>query len=493
MNAMTGHSSQGILVLGMHRSGTSAATRVLNLLGAGLGARMMPPMPGSNEKGFWENLDAVDIDDRLLTGIGRSWHDVRAMPEGWMESVAATDAHAAITRLVRTDLATSPLWAVKDPRMCRLAPLWLRALADCGVRPNVLFVVRHPLEVAASLEARDGWSRARSLLLWTQHIIEAEQATRGCPRVMVTFDQILGDWAATMTRVSRALGVSWPRSLDEARAEIDGFLDVGARHHAAAADRADAATDTGALPTAVAELFERCARLSADDDGGWRDFQAFADEFQRFAALYGACMDDFIGYATAATGRVQHAGTLPRPREHALKQQAAQLSRALAALPSEGGDLAAVRECLSQHAGLVERLSQAVESQWARIASLEALLFAEHQSSRAVIAGESHTIRSVIAEEARAMKSVFADELRTVSSALNDELRTVGSALAEKLQAVRSDLTEKSLSLNQNVEELTRRLGGQADAISGLEHELAKVRRGLVVPTLRRWLGRSDV
>ncbi len=507
MNAMTGHSSRAILVLGMHRSGTSAVTRVLNLLGAGLGTRLMPPMPGSNEKGFWENLDAVDIDDRLLTGIGRSWHDVRDMPDGWLDSVAAADADAAITRLIRTDLATSPLWAVKDPRMCRLAPLWLRALADCNVRPGILFVVRHPLEVAASLQARDGWSRARSLLLWMQHVLEAERATRGCPRVMVTFDQILEDCSGSMARVSRALGVTWPRSFDEARGEIEAFLDVGARHHEAKAAPADAAAEPGILPTLVAEVFARCAHLSTDDgDGVWRDLQGLADEFQRFSALYGACMADFVGYATAATGRVQHAGTLPEKaltEPSPLLQQSREVSRALAALGSAGGDLEAVTQCLGQHAGLVERLSQTVEGQWARIASLEALLFAEHQSLRAVLAGESHVVRSAVAGESQAVKSVLADglqalrstlaaEAQTLRSALAVDLQSLGSALAGESRTVRSELAEKSLSARQELEKLALLVAGQADAIRGLEHELTKVRRGLVLPTLRRWLRRPD-
>src|SRR5262245_33726756 len=149
MDVTTRKSSRAILVLGMHRSGTSAVTRVLNLLCASLGARLMAPVPGDHEKGYWGNQDAVDINERLLSGIGRSWHDVRDMPHGWQQSAAASDAYAAMTRLVEVEFASSSLWAVKDPRICRLAPIWLRALADCGVRPGVLLVVRHPREVAA--------------------------------------------------------------------------------------------------------------------------------------------------------------------------------------------------------------------------------------------------------------------------------------------------------------------------------------------------------
>ncbi len=87
---MTEH--QAILVLGMHRSGTSALTRVLNLLGAELGSRLMPAVSGNNENGFWENQDAVDIHEALLSDLGRNWHDIREMPAGWAASDAAARA-----------------------------------------------------------------------------------------------------------------------------------------------------------------------------------------------------------------------------------------------------------------------------------------------------------------------------------------------------------------------------------------------------------------
>jgi chromosome segregation ATPase len=148
-----------------------------------------------------------------------------------------------------------------------------------------------------------------------------------------------------------------------------------------------------------------------------------------------------------------------RPDADALRHHARDLNRALTALTADGADLAAVIRSLSLHAGLVERLGRAVDEQWARIASLEALLFAEHQSLRAVVAGESHRIRS--------------------------------TATAES-EAARSELNENARLVHEEVDKLAQLLTGQADAIRSLQNELAGVRRGLVLPTLRRWLGRAD-
>jgi len=485
-----GQRSQAIVVLGMHRSGTSAVTRVVNLLGAELGQRLMPPMPNSNEMGFWENLDAVDVDERVLTGIGRSWHDVRHMPPGWLESAAADEGRAAIRLLVETHFRATPLWAVKDPRMCRLMPLWLPVLVELGVEPHILFVVRHPLDVAASLYARDGWPHTRSLLLWLQHVLEAEHATRGCRRVIVSYDQVLHDWSHAMGLVGQRLHLTWPRPVDDARAEIDAFLDVGSRHHERTSPASDASGEAAGLPPLVAEVFEQCVRACASESA-WREIEKSSDAFHRFSALYGVCLDDFIGYANRVTGRVQHAGTIPpaaRPKPGAVLDGARDVSRALAALTTEDADVGTVTRTLQLHAGLVERLGRTVEEQWARIASLEALLFAEHQSMRSVLAGESHRIRSAVNTESASVRSGTA----TGQQAVLARLETLRSSMVDEAQAMRSELKESAQLVREEVEKLSRDVAEQTDAIRRAQEELARVRRGPVVRTLRRWLRRSD-
>src|SRR5262245_28507197 len=374
----------------MHRSGTSAVTRVLNLLGAGLGSRLMAPVAGDNEKGYWENLDVLDINERLLAGIERSWHDVRDMPDGWQESIAASDGYAAIKRFVKEEFATSPLWAVKDPRLCRLAPIWLRALEDCDVQPAVLFVVRHPLEVAASLYVRNGWSRARSMLLWTHHVLEAERATRGCPRAVVSYDQILTDWCGTMARVSDALGVAWLRTFDKARPEIDAFLDVGQRHHHTWPAQAAAAAAAGVVPALVAETFEQFVGLSTKDDG-WQHLQGLADEFERSSAVYGLCFDDFVRYtSTAAESGPGRAANMPGGVISEL-DRLQHVSDPLSMEPrsSDRANFDAVSQCLGQQAALLEQLNHLVTEQGGRIGLLQDVLAVKSEGQRWLLGDRS--------------------------------------------------------------------------------------------------------
>lgn len=221
---------QAILVLGMHRSGTSAAMRVINLLGASLGSELLPPAT-DNPLGFWEHRGVVRIHDELLAALGRSWHDLRALPDGWLVSEAAVLARRQLVDLLQREFSEAPLWAVKDPRLCRLLSLWHLVLGDLNTKAHAVFVLRHPDEVARSLQARDGMPIKYTRLSWLEHMVEAELASRDLSRAVVGYDNLLHDWAGCMQRLADELALQWPVPIDKARAEVERFLSSDARHH----------------------------------------------------------------------------------------------------------------------------------------------------------------------------------------------------------------------------------------------------------------------
>src|SRR5690606_18875654 len=155
--------SQGLLVLGMHRSGTSALARVLGLCGADLGSRVASAGAG-NETGHWEDSFAVELHDRLLSQFGATWDSPFALPRGWLDSAQGAEAVAGIAGYLRGNRALHPLWASKDPRLCLFAPAWTRAADEAGMPLAAVMVLRDPAEVAGSLAARDGIARGRGLL-----------------------------------------------------------------------------------------------------------------------------------------------------------------------------------------------------------------------------------------------------------------------------------------------------------------------------------------
>ena len=221
-----------LLVLGMHRSGTSALTRVLNLLGASLGDDLMPP-GHDNPLGFWEHQGIVSVHEALLVALERRWDDPRPMPDGWLQSEPARDAGAAIAAILQRDFAGVRVWAVKDPRLSRLMPLWRRVLADLGIEPRVLLVSRHPQEVADSLLRRDGLPVAIAELLWARYLLDAARGSEGCRRILVAYDDLLDDWPAAVRRIDQTLALGLVVDADQAR-DIDSFLSPQLRHHRAA-------------------------------------------------------------------------------------------------------------------------------------------------------------------------------------------------------------------------------------------------------------------
>jgi hypothetical protein len=182
-----------ILVLGMHRSGTSALARVLNLLGADLPSDLLGANH-SNPEGHWESVRAIEINDALLHALGRRWDDIRELPAGWLERPETDSARQQVRAFVDRELRHAPLSVLKEPRLCHLAPLWLQVLDEAGIETRVVIPVRHPAEVAFSLARRDGIAIGRGLLMWVQHLLDAEAASRDRPRVLSHFDALLADW-----------------------------------------------------------------------------------------------------------------------------------------------------------------------------------------------------------------------------------------------------------------------------------------------------------
>src|SRR5580692_5095072 len=156
------------MVLGMHRSGTSALTRLLALRGATLPEDMIRPGV-DNEIGFWEPRQIVAIHDEILQSAGSSWDDVAALPHAWFSSDVASRFRQRLGVALDRTFGDAPLFALKDPRLCLLLPLWLSLLDERGIAPLPVISVRNPLEVAASLGRRDSFSESKSLLLWLKY------------------------------------------------------------------------------------------------------------------------------------------------------------------------------------------------------------------------------------------------------------------------------------------------------------------------------------
>lgn len=177
-----------VLVLGMHRAGTSALARALVRQGLAVPGEVVPA-GRDNPAGYWEPRSIVELHDDFLHAIGRTWSDPRAFEEDAFAGSAAREARERIRRWIGAELAAGGPFVMKDPRMCRLLPLWDDVMAEWEAL-HVLLVFRSPLSVVDSLRKRDAFSPEKSLLLWLRHYLEAELATRGFERSWVRFEEL---------------------------------------------------------------------------------------------------------------------------------------------------------------------------------------------------------------------------------------------------------------------------------------------------------------
>ncbi|MFG1464826.1 hypothetical protein V5F77_18245 [Xanthobacter sp. DSM 24535] len=212
-----------LVVLGMHRSGTSSLAGTLVHLGATAPKTLMPPTQ-HNEQGYFESTRIQQLNDAILESGGSNWADWRAFNPRWKDTGVARTFSETLRETIQDEFEGAPLILVKDPRICRLAPFWFEGLRSAGYTPRALLPVRNPLEVALSLRKRDELPIAHGLLIWLRHVLDAEHASRTGPRDIIPWRMLLTDWRGTVETSSARLNIVWPRLSDFSANEIDRFL-----------------------------------------------------------------------------------------------------------------------------------------------------------------------------------------------------------------------------------------------------------------------------
>jgi len=231
-----------ILVLGMHRSGTSALARLTNFMGAALPRHLMPANE-ANPRGYWESAPLVELHDQLLSALDSSWDDWRTPGARWKESDAAARFAGRLRLAIDEEYGNAPLVVLKDPRLCRTLPYWMSILEKSGIRSAPVLIVRNPLEVAESLRERDGMPFEKAMLLWLRHNLDAEFETRHLQRNIVTFDALLEDWKLLAVQTAGRLGITWPRQPMDAAHDMRDFLDLELHNHRATQAELEAHTE----------------------------------------------------------------------------------------------------------------------------------------------------------------------------------------------------------------------------------------------------------
>ncbi|MGA8277477.1 MAG: glycosyltransferase [Rhodanobacteraceae bacterium] len=186
-------SNHPILVLGMHRSGTSAVTGVLELMGAWVGDEdnVLPAHPADNPTGYRERVDVLIQHDRMLEELGFAWDRLAGFDPMSIDQGTRRKFAAALSRIVGTIDSGGRPWALKDPRLCVLLPLWRELLE----KPAFVVVVRDPSEIAASMHRshRGGYPTPYLYALWEKYMRTLLDSLDGERALFVSYSTLLSE------------------------------------------------------------------------------------------------------------------------------------------------------------------------------------------------------------------------------------------------------------------------------------------------------------
>jgi hypothetical protein len=224
-----------VVVLGMHRSGTSALTGLLQRMGLWAGEEEdFPLADGHNQTGYWEHRGVWSVDEAILQTLGASWAEVADLDLSRLEKGVRARLRERAREIVR-DLDGHGSWVIKDPRLCLLFPFWREILEN----PFCILIYREPLPVARSLAARDEFPIPYGIALWEKYTLEALASTRGLPRILISHRELLADPVATLRRLHQHLVEQRPElaSLQvPTTEEIHAVLDLDLVHHSVEPD-----------------------------------------------------------------------------------------------------------------------------------------------------------------------------------------------------------------------------------------------------------------
>ena len=247
------------VVLGMHRSGTSAVTRGLQVLGVNLGNQLMSPMIGVNDKGFFEDLEFNSFNIEVLKAIGSDWFYIAPINAVDLEHLRLRGYLLRASELLKRRTSKFDIFAFKDPRVTKLLPFWEEVFAHLQLDVCFIIALRNPLSVVKSLLKRDGLDLEYSYLLWLSYILESIRCSAGRPRIVVDYDRLMEAPDLELMRIGRACDLN----IDLTELEIyrNEFLDPDMRHTFYSLN--DLVLDA-ACPPIVRDVYETLSSLASD-------------------------------------------------------------------------------------------------------------------------------------------------------------------------------------------------------------------------------------
>jgi hypothetical protein len=253
---------RAVLVLGMARSGTSAITRLLALLGVQLGPEegLLGSGAEENPKGFFEHREIVRLNEELLHRLGGSWREPPRLTPGWQRAAPLEDLRMRARELIAGDFADAPLWGFKDPRTSLTLPFWEDLI---GGGASYVVCHRRPLDSALSLDRRNAIRLDEGVALWLRYTAAALANTTGRRRILVGYDELFSNRPGVLGELADFLQLPGQATQPVPPAAVEEWIEADLRHHTATLGELAEHPAVSADALALDLLFERAIELRA--------------------------------------------------------------------------------------------------------------------------------------------------------------------------------------------------------------------------------------
>src|SRR5271165_1698648 len=214
-----------VLVLGVHRSGTSLCAHILSALGVDMADDI--GVNFGNARGHWERWEIVEFHDRILGLFNRAYsgafHDF-PLPAAWWADPRVVQIRREITAFLAKRMGDG-CFGFKDPRTARLMPLWQQIFADLKLAPKLVLCLRNPVDVAHSLKARDGLDLEVGACRWVNHIVDFFRYAAAYDYCTIEYEKWFRDRAANVRKLRNFLDLQWQQSEADLDLTLSGVID----------------------------------------------------------------------------------------------------------------------------------------------------------------------------------------------------------------------------------------------------------------------------
>jgi len=249
-----------IVVIGMHRSGTSTVMNALACLGVSLGDNLLPPGV-DNPKGFFEDKSVNDLNVEMLDAIGQTWFSLSLVRDEDIDKLITLGYVEKAIALLSDKTRNTPVFGFKDPRVSKLLKFWKRVFARMNCDVQYVLCLRHPLSVANSLLKRNKSPIQKGYLLWLSYNMSIVTESQDLRLIALDYDQLMESPIAHIQSLAEQLGFT--ADMELANQFANEFLDKELRH---TSFNALALVNDPRCPAVVAKAYALFSKMLAVDN-----------------------------------------------------------------------------------------------------------------------------------------------------------------------------------------------------------------------------------